>query len=797
MAIVDGLSSLSQLSGWSQESLLSLRQRASNCLEGLVSSQHSLESICNYEIGALDGAFRMGPFSIPLGPFPAVNKDFNFSAPTTKENAFRLLRACQVTKPILLEGSPGVGKTSLVAALAAAAGQKLYRINLSEQTDLVDLFGSDLPINGTNAGNFAWSDADFLTALKEGHWVLLDEMNLASQSVLEGLNAVFDHRGTVYIPELDRSFSRHPDFRIFTAQNPLNQGSGRKGLPKSFLNRFTKVYVEQLTTDDLFHICHHLYPTISTSTLQQMIEFNSRLHEEVVVKRSFGVDGQPWEFNLRDIMRWASLLCREGKDVDEPWKYLNTVYASRFRQADDRRALIVLFESIFATQNILSSLQPRSVITPTTFSSGSSTVARGEKTERKIGSRFLVSKNSAYEAALTCIAENWLAIVTGQEKSGKTSFVRSLAALAGQTLREHSLSNSSDTSDLIGSFEQLDNGYKTDMLCRLLHRHVLAIEARVSTGHITLFMTFSKLKVDFLRASNSRSMMDLLGVARVLVNILDETGYREDASALSEHLLALEQQETQGVSFGWVDGPLVEAMKHGDWLLLDNANLCSPSVLDRLNSLCELHGSLILTEKGLDQRPLIPHTNFRLIMTVNPRQGEISRAMRNRGIEIFLRPTELLDIEEDLLRANRVCSISPSRTRNFSVSRHSFDLYRRSLLPTIRGSHEWNSTVRASGVLNEDYFAAHSIYYLDAISGAGFLPEEVLGLFSLEISLFHYPAYTRRSFKVKSTRQNIPDSLELSLYTSSDIRHLLNRTTNSENKATPGAIDTRKYWVWN
>ena len=31
--------------------------------------------------------------------------------------------------------------------------------------------------------------------------------------------------------------------RLFACQNPLNQGGGRKGLPKSFLNRFTQVKI--------------------------------------------------------------------------------------------------------------------------------------------------------------------------------------------------------------------------------------------------------------------------------------------------------------------------------------------------------------------------------------------------------------------------------------------------------------------------------------------------------------------------------------------------------------------------
>jgi midasin len=77
--------------------------------------------------------------------------------------------------------------------------------------------------------------------MKSGSWVLLDEMNLASQSILEGLNAMLDHRATVFIPELNTTVTCGKNFRIFACQNPTQQGGGRKALPKSFLNRFTKV----------------------------------------------------------------------------------------------------------------------------------------------------------------------------------------------------------------------------------------------------------------------------------------------------------------------------------------------------------------------------------------------------------------------------------------------------------------------------------------------------------------------------------------------------------------------------
>ena len=157
MTFIDGLASLSQLSGYSKETISQLKTDAISQLEQLV----PIDSVDKTDRTPHDPSrfFQLGAFSLPRGPHTSSAASFNFQAPTTSQNAARVVRASQLMKPILLEGSPGVGKTSLVTALALASGHELCRINLSDQTDLADLFGSDLPVEGGSPGEFAWRNA--------------------------------------------------------------------------------------------------------------------------------------------------------------------------------------------------------------------------------------------------------------------------------------------------------------------------------------------------------------------------------------------------------------------------------------------------------------------------------------------------------------------------------------------------------------------------------------------------------------------------------------------------------------
>jgi midasin len=660
MTVLDGLISWPQLSSYTTEALHRLRNEAESYLHELVSLSGTDSREPTYDVTQY---VQLGPFALPRGPLSSVIRDFNLWAPTSRDNAVRVCRASQVRKPILLEGSPGVGKTSLIAALANLSGHHLHRINLSDQTDLVDLFGSDLPVEGSGPGEFTWRDGGFLTALKEGHWVLLDEMNLASQTVLEGLNAVLDHRGSVYIPELGQSFIRHPSFRIFAAQNPLRQGGGRKGLPKSFVNRFTKVYVEELTSDDMLLVCQHLFPDYPAPMLRGMIEYNALLAREIVVNRRFARDGHPWEFNLRDVVRWASLL--GSSPIRHPVHYLRSVYLCRFRSDNDRLQARKLFETVFPMVTDSLEEAPDVMLSPSFIRIGQFYAHRSTDVGQHSTAPIipLQAQLGASETFGLALSNRSPILLQGPTDSGKTGLPRVMAGLLGGKLHELSLTSSADTTDILGSFEQVDKvGHSLILTTKTLAfvaRH-LRICAAVREDLLDKYIE-SKRILQQARSAIYTGLPDQIELLDSLsLHDKDDIRVREE---LKKRIQALSTVQEMG-HFEWVDGPLVTALKEGHWLLLNGANLCNPSVLDRLNGLCEPGGVLSLSERGPvdgSTQTIAPHPGFRLIMSIDWSYGELSRAMRNRGTEISLTSNWTPEDRKKLAQVNRV---PPSDSRS-------------------------------------------------------------------------------------------------------------------------------------
>lgn len=82
----------------------------------------------------------------------------------------------------------------------------------------------------------------------------------------------------------------------------------------------------------------------------------------------------------------------------------------------------------------------------------------------------------------------------------------------------------------------------------------------------------------------------------------------------------------------WIDGPLIQAMKQGAILLIDEINLASDNILERLNSVLEFEKTITLYEHTGEV--IQAKEGFMVIATMNPGnevgKRDLSPALYNR-----------------------------------------------------------------------------------------------------------------------------------------------------------------------
>lgn len=88
-------------------------------------------------------------------------------------------------------------------------------------------------------------------AVRKGHWLILDELNLAPTEVLEALNRVLDDNRELFIPETQETIKAHDKFLLFATQNPPGLYGGRKQLSRAFRNRFIELQFNQIPQEEI------------------------------------------------------------------------------------------------------------------------------------------------------------------------------------------------------------------------------------------------------------------------------------------------------------------------------------------------------------------------------------------------------------------------------------------------------------------------------------------------------------------------------------------------------------------
>ena len=162
------------------------------------------------------------------------------------------------------------------------------------------------------------------------------------------------------------------------------------------------------------------------------------------------------------------------------------------RSGEDRSKVLKLFEDVFRYPASIE-IFPKMHIDTEHITVGSATLRRrdGPQTwSHNDDYSFLSSQVKCLESMTFCVQNNWMCILVGPAACGKTSLVRLLAKLTGNSLQEFSLSSGTDTTDLLGCFEQYDLSRSWEQLVSKVHYLVKM------TCSLCLTTAFDKLTVD-------------------------------------------------------------------------------------------------------------------------------------------------------------------------------------------------------------------------------------------------------------------------------------------------------------
>ena len=145
---------------------------------------------------------------------------------------------------ILLEGVPGLAKTTTVKAMASSLGLNFKRVQFTPDLLPSDIVGAQ--IYDMKTGDFKIKKGPIFTNL-----LLADEINRAPAKVQSALLEVMqEYQVTI----ADESFKIDEPFLVLATQNPIEQ-EGAYRLPEAQLDRFMfKVVVDYNTKEDELEI---------------------------------------------------------------------------------------------------------------------------------------------------------------------------------------------------------------------------------------------------------------------------------------------------------------------------------------------------------------------------------------------------------------------------------------------------------------------------------------------------------------------------------------------------------------
>jgi len=190
-----------------------------------------------------------------------------------------VLLTAVLKKPILLKGPTGAGKTKLADSISAFFQQPMHSINCSVDLDAEALLGFKTIIQKEGKTEIEFIEGPVVKAMKAGHLLYIDEINMAKPETLPILHSVLDYRRVLTNPFTGEVIHAHPDFSVIAA---INEGYiGTAPMNEALKNRFISFPIAYLNGVELKKLLKRELPYVSDSLITTMLNISEDLITQV------------------------------------------------------------------------------------------------------------------------------------------------------------------------------------------------------------------------------------------------------------------------------------------------------------------------------------------------------------------------------------------------------------------------------------------------------------------------------------------------------------------------------------
>ncbi|KYH14530.1 ATP-binding protein [Staphylococcus kloosii] len=186
------------------------------------------------------------------------------------------LSLLKLNKNLLLKGPTGSGKTKLAETLSERLEQPMYQVNCSVDLDAESLLGfKTIKTNDDGQQEIVFIDGPVIKAMKEGHILYIDEINMAKPETLPVLNGVLDYRRKLTNPFTGEVINAAPGFNVIAA---INEGYiGTLPMNEALKNRFVVIQVDYIDGNILGDVIRQQSQLQDEKLITQIIKFNEDL----------------------------------------------------------------------------------------------------------------------------------------------------------------------------------------------------------------------------------------------------------------------------------------------------------------------------------------------------------------------------------------------------------------------------------------------------------------------------------------------------------------------------------------